>query len=152
MKTLLACCICILLVSCSSPKKPYFKELQNVKFDSFSLKKPYSVKLRADAVYHNPNALGTNISELDIEVFINDAKTMHLTQEIKATMPPQSDFALPIICEIPLDDVFKNFDTSQLLSSLKIDYRMDGHLKVGLGSANVRVPFSYEGTEPIKIF
>ena len=149
MRFLIVISLAFLLGACSSPEKPSFRKLENVKFNSLSIKKPYSVKLNADAVFYNSNALGAQITSMDFDVFINGKKSTHIKQDVIAHMPPYSDFTLPIVCSIPLGEIFQDLKLTDLLKSKTISYKMLGHLKLGLGGLDVKVPFSYEGEESL---
>ena len=133
------------------PDQPEFRTLENVRFTSFSLKQPYSVTLSADAVYFNPNKIGADINEMDFDVFIDDKKVTHITQEIKAHMPASSEFKLPVEVKVPLEEIFEDFNIRDLLSSNEIAYELKGNFKMGIGGAMVRVPFNYAGTERIRL-
>ncbi len=141
--------LCIL--ACEAPQEPTFLKLENVSFNSLVLKKPYSVTLKADAIFHNPNVLGAKITEMDFDVFINDKKTTQVRQDVTATMPANSDFTLPIECKIPLKEVFEDLKLKDLLSAKVLKYKMDGHLKIGLGNLEVKVPVTYEGEEKARM-
>ncbi len=135
------------LISCAAPSEPEFKKLENVKFGSLSVIKPYSVTLNADAIFHNPNVLGANITEMNFDVYINDQKTTKINQDISAKMSPNSDFSLPIKCKIPLKEVFKDFKFKDILKEKVLRYKLDGYLKIGLGNVELKVPVTFEDEE-----
>ena len=101
MRILMILSLTLLLGACTAPENPSFNKLEKVKFNSLSIKKPYSVTLKADAVFNNPNALGAQISAMDFDVYINQKKTTHIRQDVSVKVSAQSDFTLPIICTIP---------------------------------------------------
>jgi len=140
----------LFVLSCSAPEEPTFQKLQNVKFDSFGLS-PLSITLNADAIFHNPNSLGAKITEMDFDVYINNKKSTHIRQDLQSTMPAKSDFALPIKYKIPLKEVFKGIKLQEIMKMRSLKYKMDGHLKIGLGSVEVKVPVTYEGEEKIQL-
>jgi len=151
MKYALVFTFALLFCACSKTEKPTFKKLENIKFNSFSIKKPYSVKLNADAIFNNPNSLGANISAMDFDVFINGIKSTHIKQDVSIKIKAQSDFTLPIIATVPLKDIFEDLKITNLLKSQKIDYRMTGYLTLNLAGLPIKVPFDYEGEERLKI-
>ena len=135
MRYLLPLLSIFICINCTQPSKPVFKSIENVKFNSFSIQKPYSVTFNADLIYHNPNQLGADITEMDFDVFIDDQKVTHITQSLRARMPARSDFTLPLELKIPLEDVIQDLSFKDLLSSRTINYQMIGHFKMGLGDA-----------------
>lgn len=149
MRWVVFCLLGSFMISCSNPEQPTFKSIQNVRFNSVSFIKPYSVTLNVDAIYHNSNRLGADIVEMDFDVFVNGKKATHIKQDVKATMPGRSDFTLPIQVKIPLEEVIKDLKIKDLLNSKVIQYEMKGYLKMGLGDAVVKVPFNYSGEEKI---
>ena len=151
MKYPLILAITLLLVACTKPEKPTFKKLENIKFNSLSIKKPYSVKLNADAIFNNPNSVGAKITAMDFDVFINGIKTTHIKQDVATKILAQSDFTLPIICTVPLKDIFKDLKITDLLKSQKIQYQMTGYLTINLAGVPVKVPFDVEGEEKLRL-
>lgn len=151
MKLFLVFAMALLLSACAKPEKPTFKKLENIKFNSLSIKKPYSVKLNADVVFSNPNTLGAKITSMDFDVFINGIKTTHIKQEVSTKILALSDFSLPIICTVPLKDIFKDLKLKDLLKSKKIKYQMTGYLTIELAGIPVNVPFDVEGEEKLRL-
>ena len=151
MRYLLVMTISLYFGACSSPEKPVFKSLENVKLNSFSIKKPYSVTLNADAIYHNPNILGADITGMDLDVFVNKKKVTHITQDVIAKMPPKSDFVLPILLKVPLEEIFQDLNFKDLLGLKMIEYELKGHLKVGFGGIDAKIPFSHSGEEALSL-
>jgi len=151
MKYLIVFTFSLLFCSCSSTEKPTFKKLENVKFNSFSIKKPYSVKLNADAIFNNPNVVGANVTAMDFDVFVNGIKSTHIKQEVATKIKAQSDFTLPVICTVPLTDIFQDFKIADLLKSQEIKYRMEGYLTVEIAGVPIKVPLEYEGEERFRL-
>ena len=151
MRILLLLTIITLFSACENPAQPTFKKLENIKFNSLSIRKPYSVKLNADAIFNNPNTFGAQIKSADFDVIINGVKTTHIKQDISIKMPAHSDFMIPIICMVPLKDVFEDFKIKDLLSSQLIQYQMTGFLTIDLGGLPIKVPFDYNGEERLKL-
>ena len=141
----------LFLVACSKPEKPIFKKVENITFNSLSIKKPYSVKLNADAIFNNPNALGAQIKAMDFDVYINGKKTNHIEQKVSTKMPANSDFTLPIICSVSLKDIFQELKIKDLLKAKTIKYRVDGHLTIDLGGVGIDIPFDHEGEEKLSL-
>jgi LEA14-like dessication related protein len=149
MKFFPALFISLLFTACSAPEKPVFKSLKNVKFNGFSIVKPYSVTLNADVIYFNPNSLSADITEMDFDVFINEKKATHITQELRAKMPAKSDFILPIKVTIPLQEIFEDVKFKDILKSRTVIYELKGNFKMGIGNALIKVPFNYTGKESL---
>lgn len=138
--------------ACSSPEYPEFREMKNVKFKSFSLNNGGSVTLNADAVFFNPNAIGANVTEVDLDMYIDDKKVTHIRQDVRAEMNANSEFTLPLDFSVPLKEVYKDLKPAlgNVFKKRKVAYRMDGTLKVGLGSVEIAVPVDYAGEEEVR--
>jgi LEA14-like dessication related protein len=126
--------------------------MEKVTFKSFSFKDGGSVTLEGQALFFNPNLLGANVTEMDFDVYINGKKVTHINQPVSAEMKGNSEFKLPLDFQVPLKEVYKDLKPTlgSIFKKKKIEYRLDGHLKVGLGNIEVSVPVQYEDEEEMK--
>lgn len=147
------CLFTLLFSACDSVDYPEFRKMENVKFKSISFSGGPSVTLKADAIFFNPNPVGANVTEVDLDVYINGKKVTNIRQDVRAEMKSNSEFTLPLDFKVPLKEVFNDLKPSlgNLLKKRKIDYRMDGTLKVGVGSVEVAVPVDYAGEEEVRL-
>lgn len=147
------CLFALLFSACDSVDYPEFREMKNVKFKSVSFTGGPSVTLKADAIFFNPNPIGANVTEVDLDVYIDDKKVTHIRQDVRAEMKSNSEFTLPLDFNVPLKEVYKDLKPSlgNLLKKRTVNYRMDGTLKVGLGSVEVAVPVDYAGEEEVRM-
>ncbi len=147
-------CIALILASCGGPATPEFKNMKDVKFKSFSLNggSP-SIVLKANAIFNNPNPFGADVSEVDLDVYINGVKVTHINQDLSAKMPASSDFTLPLSFDVPLQEVAKDFKPTMgdIFKKKKVEYKLEGTLKVGLAGANIKVPVEYEDVEELSL-
>lgn len=141
------------LVSCTQPSSPEFKKMENVQFKSASFLNGPSVTLVGDAVFYNPNTLGAQVTEVDMEVFINGEKVTRVRQDVSAKMKGKSEFILPLSFEIPLEEVMKDFKPTlgDIFKKRIIEYQLVGNIKVGLGNLELKVPVEYEDEEELKL-
>ena len=142
-----------IITSCNAPEYPEFRKMENVSFKSLSFDDGISVTLNGDAVFFNPNLLGANVTELDCDVFINGKKVTHINQDISAEMKGNSEFKLPLDFKVPLKEVFKDVKPTlgNIFKKKKIEYRLVGSLKVGLGNIEMSIPVEYEDEEEVKL-
>jgi LEA14-like dessication related protein len=141
------------LFSCSAPDYPEFRKMENVSLKSVSFKDGLSVSLNGEAVFFNPNLIGANVTEMDFDVFINGKKVTHINQDVSAEMKGNSEFKLPLDFKVPLKEVFKDAKPTlgDIFKKKKIEYKLLGHLKVGLGNIEVSVPVEYEDQEEVRL-
>ena len=142
-----------LFFGCENPQQPVFKTLEKVRFKSFSIADGGSVTMTGNAIFHNPNTLGADISAVDLDVYINGKMVTHVVQEVNASMSGNADFSLPLNFKVPLKDAVKDFKFSlnDIFKKKLVEYQLDGHIKAGLGSAQVRIPVKYEGEEELRL-
>ncbi|MFT4760345.1 MAG: LEA14-like dessication related protein [Paraglaciecola sp.] len=145
--------ISCLFLSCENPQQPVFKTLENVRFKSFSIANGGSVTLSGDALFHNPNMLGADVSSVDLDVYINGKMVTNVVQDVHASMSGNSDFTLPLNFKVPLKDTVKDFKSSinDIFKKKLVEYQLDGHIKAGLGSVQVSIPVKYEGEEELRL-
>jgi hypothetical protein len=68
-------------------------------------------------------------------------------------MKGNSEFKLPLDFKVPLKEVFKDAKPTlgDIFKKKKIEYKLLGHLKVGLGNIEVSVPVEYEDQEEVRL-
>ena len=152
LSVLLGSVILCLLVACAGPQSPEFERIENVKFKSLSFTNGLSVTLQGDAIFHNPNPIGAKVTEIDLDVYINDKKVTHIRQEVSSTMKANADFSLPLNFDIPLKEVTKDLKPTlgNIFKKMEVEYKLDGNIKVGLGNVELRVPVEHKGKEALK--
>jgi len=145
--------ICLSLFACDGPEYPEFVEMKNVKFKSVGFLNGLSITCKADAVFKNPNPVGAKVTEVNLDVTIDGKKVTTIKQEVSAKMPANSEFILPLNFDVPLKKAFPDLKSTlgNLLKSKKLNYQLEGTLKVGLGKVEVAVPVDYEGEEEVKL-
>lgn len=142
-----------LFLGCENPQRPVFKTLENVRFKSFSVADGGSVTMTGNALFHNPNTLGADISGVDLDVYINGKMVTNIVQDVNASVGGNQDFTLPLNFKVPLKDVVKDFKFSlnDIFKKKLVEYQLDGHIKAGLGSMQVSIPVKYEGEEELRL-
>ncbi len=139
----LALCGLFLLTGCSGPKEPEFQRLENVRLKTLPFKG--ELQFTADAIMHNPNPIGVEITTLDLDVEMEHSHVADISQDVSAKMPPNGDFALPLEFYVPIKEVFKDWKglLGGTLSNQTVDVHVDGHCKVSVASATVKVPIKF---------
>jgi LEA14-like dessication related protein len=152
MNRILPVLFLFLTFGCSGPEAPTFVRVDRVQFKSVSVLGSPTVTIVGDAIFDNPNSMGAEVTEIDLDVYINDKKMTRVRQDVSATMPANSDFTLPLSFEVPIEEVLNDLKRNvfDVLKKKTVDYRLDGHIKVGFGNVEVAVPVEHEGTEVLK--
>ncbi|MBO6517424.1 MAG: hypothetical protein JJ975_12830 [Bacteroidia bacterium] len=146
MKKLLSISLLVaVLTACSTPQTPDFKKIENVRVTK---KNAAVYTVTADAVYHNPNSIGGNLTGMEMDIRIDDEEITHLSQSKNAVIQPETDFVVPIVFDVDTKQLFgdkQNFlkgALSKLLND-KLEVTYDGHLMVRFLEVDFKVPVDY---------
>src|SRR5260221_9059487 len=88
-----------LLFSCA-PKEPVvFKGISNIAVDLSDSGKPL---LKADVFFFNPNKIKMKLKDVNVEVFVDGAKSAEVKHPLDVVIKGQSDFSVPIVAQLSL--------------------------------------------------
>lgn len=93
----------LLLSSCTVNKAPEFIGIENLKF---SEKTNDAIELNADLKFHNPNDIGCELSEVDIDVKVNDVSVGKLSELQMTKIDKNNDFSIPTTIQISPKEFF----------------------------------------------
>lgn len=143
----------LFITACDGPKKPEFTKMENVKFRSVIFAGTPSVSLTGDAVFNNPNAIGATVTEVDLDVYINDKMATHVHQNMSVEVPANSAFRLPLEMDISLAKLMQDGKSQMdlILKSKKLQYKLVGDIKIGLGSVEFKVPVEYADEKAVSL-
>ena len=95
---------------CKSPDAPEFRAISNLSVDLASLSQ---VRLKADAVFYNPNKHPVTLKDVDLGLWLDGSKVAAIQKEYNMRIPRQTDFSVPIEILLNLSDLKLNiFDTA----------------------------------------
>lgn len=134
-----------LLTACNSIKDPEFQRMENAKFKTATLQG--DIVLIADAIFNNPNSVGVNLEEVELEVFVDKKKVADVTQSIDTKVGANTDFTVPLEIRVPIKHIFEEakeglFDS--VLKNRKALVKMEGTVEVSIAKIRHSVPFEYE--------
>lgn len=144
--------ICVLcIVSCSVKEKPIFIKVDDLKITSIASD---TIRLKAKALFKNPNDIGGKIATDEIKVIINNTEVAQVSSE-EFKVPAREEFTIPLKVVIPAKKVFENnkngilggLITSLLSQSIKVQFKGDLKYKV-FGFSHV---YPIDKTQDIKI-
>ena len=124
--------ILVILLSCLSCSKkevqPEFKSVENVSID----RKAGTIYLKADLIMHNPNRIGLELKNADLDIFINAKNVGNVSQFDASTIKAKSDFTLPLNMEFPPSKVFSTFLQTGfgMIRTKTIDLGIEGTLRI----------------------
>ena len=135
------------LFNCSGPQEPVYKGFSELTADMISTKR---ITLAGEAHYYNPNALGGEVVSTDIKVIVNDIPAADIQQTTSIPVPAESDFSLPLVCNIAPKTIFEN-DRNGALGSIinavlskKVDVHYQGEIVVKFAGISFTLPVDVE--------
>ncbi len=149
---LLLLTIFLLAISCSIPKKPKFKYIDNLEVKNVGLR---NITLKADAVFNNPNHLKGTLSVEDIHVFVDNIDVGTISSK-EFEVPSKSEFAIPLEGTFSLSKIYEENKNSLLGSVLKViqtdslHVRYKGNIRYHLGSFSYPYKIDKEKKLPLK--
>lgn len=139
--------------SCTGPQEPVFLRLENAKATNISTKK---ITITADALFHNPNAIGGTLTATNIDVISNDVKIATVEQNIESILPAQAEFSIPLTFSTSPKELFQK-DGKGILGgvinalldkSVKLKYK--GNLTFKLAGISFDSPIDLEEVVDLK--
>ncbi|MGJ8745984.1 LEA type 2 family protein [Polaribacter sp.] len=135
--------LCLLITSCTVKEKPIFKMIDDVRVVSFS---GDTVRLKANAIFENPNDVGGKISTDKMKLFVNEEEVAQVfSDEFK--VPARKEFSIPLTAVVP---------TKKLLSGNKggfleglLNSVINKSVKVQIKGKLTYKMFGYRGTYDI---
>ena len=97
-------------VGCKSPEAPEFRTISNLSVDLESLSQ---ARLKADAIFYNPNKHPVTLKDVDLGLWIDGSKVAAIQKEYNMPIPRQTDFSVPIEILLNFSDLrLSIFDTA----------------------------------------
>lgn len=129
-----------LLMACQKPEEDIvLRKIRDVVVDASS-----EPTLKANAIFYNPNDMRGKLKKIDVEIFVNGKKAATVDQEMKTSIPAESEFTVPlevklVIKELGLMDTLFGMIGGK---TFKIHYK--GSLKLSYRGLPINVPVDYK--------
>lgn len=144
MKTFFLLFIMVLLSSCSSPyEEVVFVEIKDAQLENLL---GNQLDIVATCVLYNPNSVGLNLREANVDVYVSGKKIAAVNQLKDVVMPANSEFEFPVRTSVKLTDLNTKQGTGilgaalQFLVSQKVGVMYQGTIRLGKGAVNFSVP------------
>ena len=131
-----------LLYSCSTPRELEYREFKNLIVEKVGVS---STSLKMDLVYYNPNNFGMELSNTDLDVFINNNYLGKTSQEYQVSIPKREEFTIPITIDVDMKNLIKNGLTTFITNEVMI--KLTGTVRVGKLNVFKTFPVNYEGKQ-----
>jgi LEA14-like dessication related protein len=139
--------ICLLFAGCQRPKEPIvLRQIKDVVADASS-----EPKLKAEAVFYNPNKIRMKLRKIKVDVFINGKRTAEIDQDFRTVIPAQDEFSVPLEVKLAMKELGFLDTVLGMIGGKKMEIRYVGSLKLTYHGVPVRVPVDYKSEIKIKI-
>lgn len=113
------------------------------------------VFVKANAVFNNPNPVAGKLVNTDLNVIVNEVDIGTVQQDTTISIPPSSDFKVPVNVNFPLSKVLLNKKglLKGVLNALidkKAQVHYEGKITINFMKINFDVPVDYDGELVLK--
>ncbi len=122
---------------------PSFKNVENLKFERAGTQ---GLKLGAEAVFYNPNGLKCTVSDIAVDVIVNDKLVGILGEKADVVVDKKSDFRIPLGITInPDGSIFNDIKTIfGIITNKQVDLALIGKIKVKVLGLTFPVPIKHK--------
>ena len=142
-------CGCLLLGSCKITA-PEFRRIENVQLENIGME---GLRLGADVVFFNPNALSCKLEKVDLDVLLDDQKMGTLQDQRTVHISKKAEFMVPVSLRLKpqgnLTDLFKNL--LQVFAQKKAELYLQGSIQIRRGGKKTTVPLKQKKTISLRL-
>lgn len=136
-----------IFTACEHPKEPIvLRQVRDVVADASS-----EPKLKAEAIFYNPNNIRMKLRKIKVDVFINGKRTAEIDQDFKTVIPAQKEFSVPLEVKLAMKELGFLDTVLGMIGGKKMEIRYVGSLKLSYRGIPIRVPVDYKSEIRIKI-
>jgi len=137
----IVCLLVIVAVSCVPKDEVVFKGVKNISVEQDEKNEPV---LRGEALFYNPNKERMKLKEIYADVLVNGKPSAQVRQNLKLTIPAQSDFSVPVLAQLSLKELGLLDTIVNLLGGKKFDVQYTGYVRIAVHGVTIKVPFTYQ--------
>jgi LEA14-like dessication related protein len=135
------------MTSCEKMKDLEFVKVANFGLDNLGFT---TSVVKMSIAYYNPNKFALKLKEADFDLFLNDVKVGHSSQDTLIYIPARDTFYFPVKMEVDMSNVFKNALTA--IISKEVTIKASGKCKVGKGGVFLPFPIKCETKQQLGLF
>lgn len=134
--------IAILLLSGCKLTTPAFKTVDNVRFEKIGAK---GLKLGADVTFNNPNRMKCRITDIDVNLVLDDKLIGTLGEKSDVIVNKQKDFKIPVgILIKPEGTILEDLETCyKIIANKESELYFVGNIQVRVMGFKFTVPVKY---------
>jgi LEA14-like dessication related protein len=149
-KNILAIILTLLLVSCHQFKPLEYRKLTDFKFVMFKLNK---IEFKTNLIMHNPNKIGIDLIDSDMDIYIND-RLLGKTKQIESIRINRlSDFTLPLDVDVATGSINLSFLKGmwESMQKGKVKVTIKGKCKFNKMAIPFNFPVDYSENVDLKV-
>ena len=125
------------LWACVPKEEIVFKGVKNIAVDLSNAGSPV---LTADGYFFNPNKVKMKLKGVNVEVFVDGAKSADVKHDLDVDIGAQSDFSVPIVATLVLKQNSLLDAVVGLLGGKKYEIVFKGYIRVHVHGVTIKVP------------
>lgn len=131
----------------SGRASPTFKKIDQVAIQKISLNGVPTFQIRGEILMNNPNPIPLQLSQLDFDVSLKDQLLAKVRQEKNIKISALSDFTVPFVFDINIQQLSKVDYLNNLLSSVlspePLEIICKGNMRINVLGFNHEVPILF---------
>lgn len=131
----------LFLFACTPKEDIVFKGVKNIAVEVDSGNDPI---LKAEAFFHNPNAIRMKLKEINVDVLVEGKTSAHVRQNLKLIIPAQADFSVPLEAKLSLKELGLVNTIVSLLGGKKYEVQYVGYIRVKVHGVTIKVPVKHK--------
>ena len=138
----------IYFLSGCTPEPVEFKTINNAKIISSNA--DYA-RVKADALFYNPNKAGGTLRKVDIVVFYKEQQVAEVSEDSSAKVRGREEFSIPLDINLDLKKVQENWlgNLIRIIQDKSIELHFKGSVKIKMHGISHSIPVDYK--EKIKL-
>ena len=134
------------LTSCDAPKEQIvLRRIKDVVVDGTT-----EPRLKAEAIFYNPNDVRLKLKKIDITIFANGKKVAEIDQKLTTAIPSQKEFSIPLEVKLAMKELGFMDTLLGMIGGKKMQIQYKGHLKLTYHGFPIRVPVDYKDEIRVK--
>jgi LEA14-like dessication related protein len=129
-----------LLMQCNRPDEAVvLRQIKDVMVDATT-----EPLLKANAIFYNPNKTRGKLRRIDVDIFVNGKKAAAVNQRLRTSIPPKSEFVVPLEVKLSLKELGFMDTLLGVLGGKRFEIRYEGVLKLSHHGVPFSVPVNYK--------
>lgn len=128
------------LVACKKPEEEIvLRQIRDVVVDASS-----EPMLKANAIFYNPNDIRGKLKKIDVEIFVNGKKAATVDQEMKTSIPAESEFTVPLEVKLAIKELGLMDTLFGMIGGKTFKIHYKGSLRLSYRGLPINVPVDYK--------